>query len=148
MVQAEILHNVNLRHYNKLLNLNTDSGLALKLYILFDYNYLLYKLKLPRYIKQIIKLYDKFKYEPLIYCAYKNNEEFQNDIIIIKHIVLNKPLFKPILGPFPKFPVQFQDLPQEVPYVSKWLNSCEKWWVLNNFKKSKAECLQYILTLQ
>lgn len=146
MVKSNILQNINIEDYGKLLSINSNSSLQLKLYILFQYNYLINTLKLPKKLRNIIKIYKQFENEPLIYCAYKNSIEIQKDIIIIKHIKYKEELVDPILDlQNYKFPITYNDLPSGIKNASKYLKECERWWVINNFKPSKQECLNFIL---
>ena len=149
MLQDNVLQNINIEHYNKLLSINNNANLSLKLYILFQYNYLINELKLPKILKNIIKIYKQFENEPLIYVAYKNSLEIQQDIIIIKNIKYKEVITNPILGiQNNKFPITFNDLPENIKkYASKYLKECEKWWIINNFKPNKQECLDFIETI-
>lgn len=146
MVQSNILQNVNIEDYSKLLSINGSSSLSLKLYILFQYNYLINILKLPKKLRNIIKIYKQFENEPLIYCAYKNSIEVQKDIIAIKYIKYNEELVEPIFDlQNYKFPITYNDLPLEIKNASMYLKECERWWVISSFKPSKQECLDFIL---
>ena len=146
MGKSNILHNIDIENYNKLLSIDSNANLSLKLYILFQYNYLINTLKLPKKLRNIIKTYKIFENEPLVYCAYKNSIEIQKDIIIIKHIKYSQELVNPILNlQNYKFPITYNDLPTGIKNASKYLKECEKWWVINNFKPSKQECLDFIL---
>ena len=146
MLKDNILQNINIEKYSKLLSINSNANLSLKLYILFQYNYLINTLKLPKKLRNIIKIYKKLENESLIYCAYKNSIDIQKDIIIIKHIKYNEDFVDPILNlQNHKFQITYHDLPDNVKYASKYLQECEKWWIINNFKPSKQQCLEFIL---
>ena len=146
MLQDNVLHDINIDDYSKLLSINNNADLSLKLYILFQYNYLINTLKLTKKLKNIIKIYKQFENEPLLYCAYKNSLEIQKDIIIIKHIKYNEDLVEPIINLINnKFPIVYQDLPSGVMHASKCLKACERWWIINNFEPSKQECLEFII---
>ncbi len=146
MLQNNVLHNINIDNYNKLCAINSRANLSLKLYILFQYNYLINTLKLTKKLKNTIKIYKQFESEPLMYCAYKHSIEMQQDIILIKHIKYNEKLVNPIIYELTdnKFPIVYSDLPRDIIHVSRQLQKCERWWVINNFKPSKEECLKFI----
>ena len=147
MLQDNVLQDINIEEYSKLLSINSNAGLSLKLYILFPYNYLINTLKLPKKLRNIIKIYKQLENEPLVYCAYKNSIDMQKDIIIIKHIKYNEELINPILNLQNKqFPITYHDLPPGIKCASKYLQECERWWVINSFKSSKQECLDFILS--
>lgn len=146
MLHDNILKNINIEEYDKLLQINNKAHLSLKLYILFQYDYLINGFKLPKYLRNKIKLYKQFEDEPLIYCAYKNSIEIQEDIILIKHLKYNKPIINPILNiQNNKFPISYNDLPECIKKQAfKYLKECEKWWIINNFTPTKQKCLDFI----
>lgn len=146
-IQSEKLNNDS---YNNFTQDNNSSNikLALKLYILFQYDYLIDTFKLPKTLRNIIKIYKQFENEPIIYCAYKNNIDIQQDIITIQHIKHNKPLLEPIVNiQDKKFPVIYSDLPTGIKQASKYLKECERWWVINNFNPTKQKCIEHILSV-
>ena len=163
MLNDNILHNINIERYNALLEIYTDYinkiqsnynscknniDILLKLYILFTYDYLINKLKLPKKLRNIIKTYKQFENEPITYCAYKNSLDIQINVIIIQYIKYHKPLLKPITNVQDNtLPLTYSDLSAGIKQASRYLKKCEKWWVINNFQPTKQECLAYILSL-
>lgn len=134
----------NLSNYKKLLDVYPEAHIVLKLYVLFNRDILLNKLHLPRKYTTLIKQYTKYEQEPLLYVAYKVSQNVQLDIIMIQHILYNKPLQKIIIRNFPDFPVKYQDVCNVVPRSAKFLRLCERWWVLNNFTPDKCACIEYL----
>ena len=142
MKNSNVVENINLIDYEKISKIKEDISLSVKLYILFTYNELIKKFHLPKILKNKIKGYKKFENESLIYNAYKNGFEFASELYLIKNKMMPKKNFKNLK--FPEFPVEFKDLPQDIKFAGKKLKACEKWWVENNFQKSKEECLKYL----
>jgi tRNA nucleotidyltransferase/poly(A) polymerase len=143
MNESGVLQDIKI---NDLAKITQCDKLELKLYLIFELDYLLNVLRLTKLQKTVIKNYQKFQDESLLYCLYKKGAEFAQDIALIKSLdIANIATFSKSL---PKFPISFHDLPEGVRYASKKIEECEKWWVNNNFKKSKKECLKFISLLE
>ena len=142
MEKSSVLENINLIDYEKIYKIKKDISLPIKLYTLFSYDELIKKFHLPKVLKNKIKSYKKFENESFIYNAYKNGFEFASELYLMKNKMMPENYSEKL--EFPKFPMEFKDLPQNTKFASKKLETCEKWWVENNFQKSKEECLKYL----
>ncbi len=139
-----IFSNLNLKNYETLLNISHSAPFELKAYILFGYDVLIHKFKLPRNLKKLFKDFKIFEKEPLIYCSYKKEKEFAENIKLIKLIYYNIKEEFPKDVKFPDFPINYCDLPPDISFANRKLKACEKWWVCNNFIPDKEECLNFI----
>ena len=129
-----IFLNINI---NKLQYTNGIS-LEAKLCILFPYKDLLEIFKLTKAQKSTIKQYKKFENEDIAYAYYKTSFKFFQDLAAIKYSTKKTP----------EFLLQFKDLDENTSYQKAKLQLCEKWWAMNNFQKTKDECLNFIKNLK
>jgi tRNA nucleotidyltransferase/poly(A) polymerase len=125
-----------------------DAGnLEMKLFLLFEYDELMHKLRLTKIQKEKLKDYKKYEDESLMYCFYKKGPDFLREMQSIRRFKYGEDeVFEVPSGESPIFPVKFEDLPAGFKNASKSLRDCEKWWVNHGFNKNKEECLEYIFT--
>ncbi len=139
----DLFPKLNLKNYEKLNN-SSSASFELKAYILFGYDVLIHKFKLPQNLKKFFKDFKIFEKEPLIYCFYKKGKEFAENIKLIKYIRYNINEEFPKNIKFSEFPINYHDLSQNTSFANRKLKLCEKWWVCNNFMPNKEECLNFI----
>lgn len=139
-----VFENLNLENYTRFLDIYSSTSFELKAYILFGYDVLIHKFKLPKTFKKLIKFFKIFEQEKLIYCAYKMGKEFAKSIMTIKDINYNIKENFPQDVSYPQFPVSYHDLPLNTLFANRKLKACEKWWTYNNFTPSKEDCLNFI----
>lgn len=139
---------VFLKEFCSLKNIEKNINLCVKLYVLFKFEDLMLIFKLNKNQKKTIKLYKKFENESYEYCYAKNGSDFTFDIMIIKFAKQKiNPDFNKNFHDLGNFPVTFHDLPCGIKNAGKLLSSCEKWWIENHGKKTKSECMDFIINL-
>jgi poly(A) polymerase len=146
---SPIFDEISMSNLEKLIKIEKENNikfcLEVKLYLLFNCADLISKLRLNKVQKTKIKEYRNFENESFLYCVYKKGAHFSKEIGVIKTIKFGSdPQMLVDQEKFPTFPVSFHDLPNGINNASKKIVACEKWWVNNNFEKSKAECIEFI----
>ncbi|MDR3031244.1 MAG: hypothetical protein LBU35_02565 [Holosporales bacterium] len=145
LVFSNIFNNVNI---DTLTKAPQDISLDLKLYLSFSYDDLTTTFRLTKLQKQKIKEYKHYEKERALFCYYKKGKEFLEEIEIIKRSVLNEQIDLSITNKkLPEFPIKYKDLPIEIKNAAMKIKACEKWWVNNNFKPNKNNCLSYIKSI-
>lgn len=137
-----VFKELDINSYEKLLCYNPS--FELKAYILFGYETLIRKFRLPMEFQKKIKLIKNFENESILYSLYKNNEKFANDMHILRKIKFNILEEFPKIEVMPQFVLKYQDLPTGIDFASRRLKACERWWVNRNFIDSKQDCLNFI----
>jgi poly(A) polymerase len=148
MIEAEVLNKVfSVINVDKLFEITHSLlGLEGRLYLLFETEELLSKLRLKRASKSQIKSYKNFEAESQLYSLYKKGKAFLREIQEIQRIKfgIGNKLPEILCDPMPVFPLNFTDLPSNTKDAHKRIVECERWWVNHNFQKNKEECLKHI----